>query len=555
LLIFHRAWRSLGLIKSFLSVFLWGYLMQRVWIFAAFVGVLALSACASEPPTGPEAGMELLDEMVTTMGGWDVLSMIERQELITNGNEWEPHQAERPGAVRELNIFNRTTLVDFGGPSMRLEFVGTRSYPSPAAVNFTDVIDGDVGALVSEGDDGEDTFERMQGSRFAARMRDIHRLPSQLPFVARESGNLVRAEDRTVGENIFQVLEFTDGEAPVEILILIEGFSKFPTSVTYTETDPLYGDTENTLVYSDWRPSQVAATEEGRPISAQFPFVETMFLNGDRYSETTYRNIINNGSFDEGTFDIPDEVRAASEPGERVLSQITLRRAGMGFGALPGYADLPEVAPLEEIAPGVLQAVGGSHNSMIVEMEGHLIVVEAPLFEERSIGVIEAIEARFPDKPIRYTIVTHFHADHSGGIRTYAAKGATVVAHESIVDFLETVVTAPSTIRPDLLEEAGATPTVEGVTDMMELSDGTRTVQVLPVPNDHAAGMVMVYLPEEGIVFVSDLYSPPNPVDADNANARAFYDAVVAAELDVETVVGGHGTTGSFQNLANVMRD
>ena len=50
MLIFHRAWRSLGLIKSFLSVFLWGYLMQRVWIFAAFVGVLALSACAVNPP-------------------------------------------------------------------------------------------------------------------------------------------------------------------------------------------------------------------------------------------------------------------------------------------------------------------------------------------------------------------------------------------------------------------------------------------------------------------------------------------------------------------------
>ena len=529
--------------------------MQRVWIFAAFAAVLALSACASEPPTGPEAGMELLDEMVTTMGGWDLLSMIERQELIANGTQWEPHQAERPGGVRELNIFNRTTMVEFSGPSMRLEFVGTRSYPSPAAVNFTEVIDSDVGALINDGDDDEEIFERMQGSRFAARMRDIHRLPSQLAIVARDSGSLVRAEDRTVGENTFQVLEFSDGGTPVEILILVEGFSKFPSSVTYTETDPLYGDTANTLVYSDWRPSQVSTNEEGRPISAQFPFAESMFLNGDRYSETTYRNIINNGSFDEGIFGIPDEVRAVSEPGERVLSQITLRRAGMGFGPLPGYADLPEVAPLEEIAPGVLHAVGGSHNSMVVEMEDHLIVVEAPLFEERSIGVIEAIEARFPDKPIRYAIVTHFHADHSGGIRTYAAKGATVVAHESIVDFLETVVTAPSTVRPDMLEEAGVTPTVEGVSDVLELTDGTRTVQVLPVPNDHAQGMVMVYLPDEGIIFVSDLYSPPNPVDADNANARAFYDAVVAADLDVETVVGGHGTTGQFQALANVMRD
>jgi glyoxylase-like metal-dependent hydrolase (beta-lactamase superfamily II) len=529
--------------------------MQRVWISAAFVGMLLISACASESPTGPEAGMALLDEMVESMGGWDVLSQIERQELIANGNEWEPHQALRPGAVRELNIFNRTTMVDFGGPSMRLQFVANRSYPSPAEVRFADVIDADVGALVSEGEDGEESFERMQGSRFAARLRDIHRLPSQLPLVARDSGDLTRTEDLTNGEDTFQVLKFTDGDAPVEIRIRVDGFEKTLASVIYMETDPLYGDTQNTLVYSDWRPSQVSATEEGRPISAEFPFTETLFLNGDRYSETVYRNIINNGNFEDGIFDIPEDVRAQSEPGDRVMSQITLRRAGMGFGALPGYADLPEVAPLVEVAPGVLHAVGGSHNSMIIEMEDHLIVVEAPLFEERSIGVIEAIEARFPDKPIRYVVVTHFHADHSGGVRSYAAKGATVVAHESIVDFLESVVTSPSTIRPDMLEEAGVTPTVEGVADLMELTDGTRTVQVLEIPNEHAAGMVMVYLPDEQIAFVSDLYSPPNPVDADNANARAFYDAVVAADLDVETVVGGHGATGPFQSLADVMRD
>ena len=191
---------------------------------------------------------------------------------------------------------------------------------------------------------------------------------------------------------------------------------------------------------------------------------------------------------------------------------------------------------------------------MVVEMEDHLIVVEAPLFEERSIGVIEAVEARFPDKPIRYTVVTHYHADHSGGIRAYAGKGATVIGHESIVPFLETVLNSPSTVRPDMLSQSGLTPAVEGVgSEPMELTDGSRTVQIVEVPNNHAAGMVVVYLPEERVVFVSDLYSPPNPVEADNANARAFHDAVVAAGLDVETVVGGHGTTGPFAALANVM--
>lgn len=528
--------------------------MQRMWILAS-AALLLLSACASEPPTGPEAGVELLDEMVLTMGGWDVLAMVEGQELVSEGTEWEPHQATRPGLEQELNIFNKSLIADFSGPSIRLQFNGTRSYPTPGPVRFTDVIDGDVGAIITPGAaEGEETIVRMQGSRFAARIRDLNRLPARVPFVARDSGDLVRAEDRVIGDTTYQVLQYTDDGHPVELLIRIEGFNKFPHSVIYMETDPLYGDTRNQLVYSDWRPSQVAATEEGRPISMQHPFAMNLFLNGDQLGEELFRNIINNPSFDEGVFDIPDEIRQTQEPGERVLSQITLRRAGMGFGPLPGYAEVPVVAPLNEVAPGVFHAVGGSHNSMVVEMADYLIVVEAPLFEERSIGVIEAIEARYPDKPIRYAVVTHFHADHSGGIRAYAAKGATIVAQESIVPFLETVLNAPHTIRPDTLEQSGVTPMVEGVgNEPMELSDGSRTVQILSLPNNHAAGMVMAYLPEERITFVSDLYSPGTPVDANNANARAFYDAVVEAGLDVDTVVGGHGGTGPFQDLARVM--
>ena len=527
--------------------------MQRMWILVC-ASMLLLSACGSGPETGPEAGAELLEEVVVTLGGWDLLSMVERQELVSEGTEWEPHQALQPGGERELNIFNRNLIVDFGSGSMRLQFNGTRSYPSPAPVRFTEVIDGDVGALFTPGADDEETVERIQGSRVAARMRDVNRLPVRFPFIARDAGDLSRAEDRVIGETAYQVLQYTDSGAAVEVLVRIEGFSKFPHSVIYLETDPLYGDTQNQIVFSEWAPSQIAATEEGRAILIQLPFTQTMYLNGDLFIEEFFRNIINNGSFNDGSFDIPDDVRSASEPGERILSQITIRRAGMGFGPLPGYAEVPVVAPLEEIAPGLFHAVGGSHHSMVVEMEDHLIVVEAPLFEERSIGVIEAIEARFPDKPIRYAVVTHYHADHSGGIRAYAGKGATVIGHESIVPFLETVVNSPSTVRPDMLSQSGLTPAVEGVgAEPMELSDGVRTVQIVEVPNNHAAGMVVAYLPEERVVFVSDLYSPPNPVEADNANARAFYDAVGAAGLDVETVVGGHGGTGPFAALANVM--
>jgi len=46
-------------------------------------------------------------------------------------------------------------------------------------------------------------------------------------------------------------------------------------------------------------------------------------------------------------------------------------------------------------------------------MKDHIVVVEAPLFEERSVAVMNAIEAKIPGKPIKYLVMTHFHIDHS----------------------------------------------------------------------------------------------------------------------------------------------
>ena len=41
--------------------------------------------------------------------------------------------------------------------------------------------------------------------------------------------------------------------------------------------------------------------------------------------------------------------------------------------------------------------------------------------------VIAKVKETIPDKPIRYIVNSHVHFDHSGGLRTYVAEGATVV--------------------------------------------------------------------------------------------------------------------------------
>jgi glyoxylase-like metal-dependent hydrolase (beta-lactamase superfamily II) len=90
--------------------------------------------------------------------------------------------------------------------------------------------------------------------------------------------------------------------------------------------------------------------------------------------------------------------------------------------------------------------MGGSHHSIVVEFNEYVAVAEAPLNEERSLAVLAEAKKLVPNKPVRYVLTTHHHFDHSGGLRTYVAEGATVVTHQSNVPYFEKTLTAPATL-------------------------------------------------------------------------------------------------------------
>jgi glyoxylase-like metal-dependent hydrolase (beta-lactamase superfamily II) len=322
-------------------------------------------------------------------------------------------------------------------------------------------------------------------------------------------------------------------------------FNKLPVRVIYTEDDPIYGDTLNELAFEGWR-------DYG---GVRLPQITAVFLNGNKIREESARNIINNPRYDDNGLVVPDDIKRQTGNGEPIVSQWTLRRVVMGVG----YQDFgrEQKVDLVEVAKGVYQVKGSTHHSLAVEMKDHIVVVEAPLFEERSLAVMKALEAKIPGKPIKYLVMTHFHIDHSGGIRAYAAKGATLLTQEGNVPFVKTVLSRPKTMRPDLLAKAGnVTPNIVGVKDVRSLTDGERTIELREIPNPHSSGMLVAYLPKEKVVFVSDLFTPGTPVDPANRNgidnAAALYTALTGAKLEVDRIVGGHGDIAPFHDLAVV---
>lgn len=220
----------------------------------------------------------------------------------------------------------------------------------------------------------------------------------------------------------------------------------------------------------------------------------------------------------------------------------------------------------DPLAPGIWRIAGESHNSVAVEFRDFVTVVEAPQDELRSLAVIAEVQRLIPNKPIRYVVNTHYHFDHSGGLRTYVAHGATVVTHAGNREFYERVFfhPAPRTLEPDLLSmrypwfRGNRLPTFETVTQKYVISDGVRTLDVLPLEGIiHDGNMLVVYLPTERILINADMYGPPaasaQQLPRASTPARELLQNIRRLNLNVERHVGIHGQVGTHDVFLKIV--
>lgn len=210
--------------------------------------------------------------------------------------------------------------------------------------------------------------------------------------------------------------------------------------------------------------------------------------------------------------------------------------------------------PAEKLADGVWYLTGGSHHSVAIEFRDHVVVIEAPLNEERSAAVIAEVKRSIPNKAIRYLVNTHHHFDHSGGLRTYVAEGATIVTHQSNVPFYQRTLKAERKLNPDRLSRERKKPKFVAVGALHKLSDGTRTVEIHHIQgNPHNEGILMAYLPAERLLVEVDVYSPapPNapPSSTPNPASVNLHDNIARLKLDVDRIVPLHGRVVTLADL------
>jgi glyoxylase-like metal-dependent hydrolase (beta-lactamase superfamily II) len=200
----------------------------------------------------------------------------------------------------------------------------------------------------------------------------------------------------------------------------------------------------------------------------------------------------------------------------------------------------------DKIADGVWFLTGGTHNSVLVEMNDHLVVIEGPQDDARATAVIAEVKRTVPNKPIKYVVNSHHHFDHTGGLGAFIAEGATVITHDRNKAFFEQSFAAPRTVQPDKLAQSGKKAMVEGMQDKRVLSDGTRTVELYHIQGTvHDDGIIMAYLPKEKFLVEADVYTPaaPNaaPPAQPNPNNVNLYENIERHKLAVDQILPLHG--------------
>lgn len=201
-------------------------------------------------------------------------------------------------------------------------------------------------------------------------------------------------------------------------------------------------------------------------------------------------------------------------------------------------------AQSEKLGDGVYLITGG-YAVIAVDFKDHITLFESGQSDARAAAVIAEARRVIPGKPIRYVVNTHCHFDHSGGLRAVSAEGATILTYKLNRAYLEKVLSQPRTLNPDVAQQQGRKPKVEGVGEKTVLSDGTHVVEVYHLPAlPHHDGMLVAYFPKEKVLLEADAYNPqpvgstrPNPA---NPNTLILLDNIQRLHLDVQRIIPVH---------------
>jgi glyoxylase-like metal-dependent hydrolase (beta-lactamase superfamily II) len=203
----------------------------------------------------------------------------------------------------------------------------------------------------------------------------------------------------------------------------------------------------------------------------------------------------------------------------------------------------PEKIETVALGGGLYEIKGlgaGQYRSQFIVMDDFVVGFEALLGYPASSQILAEIKKVAPDKPVKYIVLSHFHADHAGGIGVYGEIGAKIVTAPENRDVLTAYANARSALTgqprlraPIVLDFAF----VQG--DGMDITDRAgRTLRIVNFRNTpHVASVLAIYDATTKTVVNGDLYSD---IVRYNRTFDVFVDWLKTTKLEIDWILGTH---------------
>lgn len=237
---------------------------------------------------------------------------------------------------------------------------------------------------------------------------------------------------------------------------------------------------------------------------------------------------------------------------------------GMIVFCRPALAQLPDFANIQietqKVAGSVYMLTGAGGNIAVSAGPDGLVMVDCEYPQMSS--KIEAALKKISDKPVRYLVNTHWHADHASGDPYFEDHGAVVIAQENVRRIL-----ASGTMRDGVKYDPAPEDALPNITysDRASLYLNGEEIRLIHFANAHTDGDTVVYFAAADVLHMGDNYRTDGfpLVDQDNGGTVkgmiAALDSVLASFPATAKVIPGHGTSpmtvGDIRPFVEMLRD
>lgn len=230
-----------------------------------------------------------------------------------------------------------------------------------------------------------------------------------------------------------------------------------------------------------------------------------------------------------------------------ILAATLLAGCAAPRGPVLAETRLADDVSVRMIAPGLwvhttTATLGGEPvpaNGMLLETDSGSVLVDSGWTDEQTSALLAWAE-RDLRRPVRTAVVTHAHADRSGGIAALRRAGVTVLGH-------------PLTARLVVREGRAAPDTLAGLAAGVVRLSG---IELFYPGAGHAPDNIVAYFPRPRVLFGGCLVKADtattvgNVADADVREWPSSVERVRARFPAAATVVPGHGAIGGPRALA-----